>query len=130
MAELLETDDPVQLCYQIAYSIMDSTIITAINFEAQMKYHIKNSINAVLKYCNLSAIATDDYLNAITNLAIVYYNNQKVILNNDTNDKIASKTQGSRSMSFRDSAVQINSSTGIPDFIKAMLPLPKIKVTG
>lgn len=118
----------VSACYTLAASIMDSSITSATNFEAQMKFHIVNAISSVKRYCCLDTIA-EDYYNAVTNLAIVYFNNQKALINNDKSDRLASKSQGSRSESYRDTTVSV-SSGGIPDYIKAMLPTPKIKVVG
>lgn len=118
----------ITACYNIAFSIMDSTIISATNFESQMKFHIVNAISSVKRYCQVDEILESHY-NAVTNLAIVYFNNQKALFNNDKSDRLASKSQGSRSESYRDTTVSV-SSGGIPDYIKAMLPTPKIKVVG
>jgi len=61
---------------------------------------------------------------------VAYYNNSKILLNNGQEERVASKTQGSRSVTYRDSASQFSTAVTIPEYIKAMLPMPKIKVVG
>ena len=78
-----------------------------------LNFYLSKSETSIKKYSNIDTIP-EEYENSIVELAIYFYKNK---------DKagLISLTQGSRSQSMID---------GIPESIKACLPIPQIKVVG
>ena len=86
--------------------------------DTQLQFQLDLAELAVLKYCNIDELP-DMLQNSVIKLAMTYYKR-------GSEAGISSKTQGSRSTSYRnDSATQ-----NIPQDIIATLPLPRIKAGG
>ena len=77
-----------------------------------LNHFINQAAKMVLSYCNVTELSSD-HDGTIADLAVCLYKNK---------DGIGYKqmTEGERSITFEGG--------GIPDFIKAALPLPKIKI--
>jgi len=78
-----------------------------------LTYYISKAELAIKNYSNIDTIP-DSFIIAIVELAIYFYKNKDLV-------GIKSMMQGSRSQSI---------SEGIPEEIKALLPIPKVKVMG
>lgn len=79
-----------------------------------LELYLSNAQTAIIKYCNVDSIEDiPDYQNAVVTLAVHLYKNKD-------NVGIVQMQQGSRSQTFR--------SGEIPDSIKAILPIPRVRV--
>lgn len=78
-----------------------------------LNHYLQKSQNAIKSYCNIDLIP-EQYNSSIVDLAIFYYKNRN-------NEGIIQQSQGSRSRTLE---------KGIPESIKASLPIPKVKVIG
>jgi len=77
-----------------------------------LNHFINQALKVALAYCNVTEL-TPDYDDTIADLAVYFYKNR---------DSLGYKqqVQGERSVTFDGS--------GIPQYIKSALPLPRIKV--
>ena len=78
-----------------------------------LNHYLNKSQIAIKAYCNIDEIP-ESLNDIIIDLAIFFYRNRST-------EGLKQSTQGSRSQSMVD---------GIPESIKACLPLPRIKVVG
>ncbi|MEA4926308.1 hypothetical protein SDC9_197773 [bioreactor metagenome] len=81
--------------------------------DSVLNFHVENAQLAIKTYCNIDQIP-ESLNNTTVKLAIFYYKN-------DSQVGVIQSTQGSRSKTLVD---------GIPQSIKDLLPLPRIKVMG
>ncbi|MCI1964519.1 MAG: hypothetical protein LKJ17_00050 [Oscillospiraceae bacterium] len=82
---------------------------------------------AILKYTEWDTFDTD-YLTSLYDLAIAYFNNDSIKSKAAKGERmITQQTQGSRSATYQKSEISIDTD-GLTDSIKAVLPLPKLKV--
>lgn len=80
-----------------------------------LSYYISLAQQIALSYCNTDSLP-EQYDSAIAELAVYLYKNRDSI-------GISQKTEGERSVTY-------NVTGGIPDHIKAALPLPRVRVCG
>lgn len=78
-----------------------------------LNHYLSKSQNAIKTYCNIDIIP-EQYNPSIVDLAIFYYKNRN-------SEGITQQSQGSRSQTLE---------KGIPESIKASLPIPKVRVIG
>lgn len=81
--------------------------------DAILNHYLEKSVLSIKKYCNIDEIP-EEYNTSVVDLAMFYYKNR-----NDLG--ITQQSQGSRSKTLE---------KGIPEVIKASLPVPQIKVVG
>ncbi len=104
-----------------------SLLVGANPNDLQILYAIDKACKCILKYTGWTVFDTL-YTPALIALATAYINNDKFKYQVMDGHMIqASKTQGSRSESYLSPVVSLDSD-GLTIEVKAMLPLPKLKV--
>jgi Phage QLRG family, putative DNA packaging. len=86
--------------------------VTDTSKDSILNHFITQALKVALAYCNVTEL-TAEYDDTIADLAVYLYNNRDSV--------------GYRQMAEGDRSVTYETG-GIPDFIKATLPLPRIKV--
>lgn len=82
---------------------------------------------AILKYSGWDTF-NSEYIAAVYDLAIAYFNNDTVNTKTAKGERlITQQSQGSRSATYSNASINIDSD-GLTGEVKAMLPLPKLKV--
>lgn len=88
---------------------------------------VDKAYKAILKYTEWDTFDTE-YLTSLYDLAIAYFNNDSLKSKTAKGERqITQQTQGSRSATYQKSEIGIDAD-GLTDSVKAVLPLPKLKV--
>ena len=80
--------------------------------DAILNHFINQALKVALSYCNVTELSAE-YDGTIADLAVYLYKNKDSV-------GYRQKTEGERSVTYEGS--------GIPEYIKSALPLPRIKV--
>lgn len=91
---------------------------------------IKRAYDAICRYTGYEGEYNPDYQMATISLAITYFQNDRVKFEMIKGNKpIKSITQGSRAVAYGENEIAIDDDGLTPD-VRAMLPLPKLRVFG
>lgn len=95
----------------------------------QLALSIDRAYKAIMKYTGIDeATYSGQFTSAVISLALHYFNNDRIKNQSANGERIVSSmTQGSRTVSYSSPMIAIGSD-GLTDDVRAMLPLPKLKV--
>lgn len=88
---------------------------------------VDKAYKVILKYTDWVNF-NSEYISTLYDLAVVYLNNDSIKKKTATGDRfITQQSQGSRSVTYSNAKISIDAD-GLTDQVKAVLPLPKLKV--
>lgn len=120
----------LELKYDVEYLYLSEEFTTdSIPFtKNKLLINIDKAYKAICKYLDYAGDKTEEYILPTISLTKAYFNIDKI--NTDLvkgNRSVTQMSQGSRSVTYRKPTIEIDSE-GLTEDVKAMLPLPKLRV--